>query len=111
MRDKIRASIDAYARDGVPTGGFLRSVLEHLDVFEVFARADEENTRDMREILRYVYNEIPSDCHGSREKVDAWLGHFARAREAEAEVAANVAEADAGGVTPDERASLGVEGK
>ena len=81
MRDAIKRSIDAYARDGVPTGGFLRAVLEHLDVFEVFARADEENQRDMREILCYVHNEIPGNCHGSPEVVEDWIDAHRKARE------------------------------
>ena len=100
MRDAIKRSLDLYATEGVPTGGFLRAVLEHLDVFEVFARADGENARDLLDIVRYIHNELPGNCHGSPEVVAAWLDRFAAEREAAA-AAANV--------TPDERASLGEE--
>lgn len=108
MKEIARASLAAYARDGVPTGCFLRSVLEHLDVFEVFGHADEENARDMLKILRYIWNEIPGDCHGSRERVRAWLDKHADARNARRD-AARDEKADRG-VTPEERESLGVEG-
>jgi len=72
MRDDIRRSIDLYASEGVPLGHFLTAVMEH-DLFEAFARADEENARDMREIVRYIHWEVPASCHGSRERVRAWI--------------------------------------
>lgn len=81
MRDKIKRSIDAYASDGVPLGDFLTAVMEH-DLFEAFARADEENARDLREIVRYVHWSVPSTCHGSRERVRAWIGKHSDARNA-----------------------------
>lgn len=34
------------------------------------------NSICMRAIVSYVYNSIPSDCHGSPEKVRAWLAKF-----------------------------------
>jgi len=72
-----------YADDGIPPGGFLMAVLEN-NLMEAFGRADEQNTLDMVEIAAYVYNEIPSVCHGSPERVTAWLEMKAaqRAREA-----------------------------
>ena len=97
MRDAIRRAIDLYASDGVPTGGFLRAVLEH-DLFEAFGAADEENARDMHEIVRYIHWEVPSNCHGSREHVRAWI-------DAHRPVASEE------GVTPDERASLRLGGE
>ncbi len=87
MRDAIKRSIDRYATEGVPTGGFLRAVLEHRDVFEVFAVADEDNMRDMREILTYIHCELPGNCHGSRAIVEAWIDKH-RPKPTDAEVIA-----------------------
>ncbi len=69
-----RASLDRYAHDRVPTGSFLHAVLTN-DLFEAIARADDNNAHCLYDICSYIYNELPSDCHGSVEKVKAWLGH------------------------------------
>jgi len=72
MRTKIRESLELYAKKRIPTGSFLRSVLEN-NLMESFGRADEQNIEDMHEIVTYVYNVLPAECHGSPEKVMAWL--------------------------------------
>ncbi len=72
MRIDIKDSIDRYAKDHCPTGAFLRLVMEN-DLMGAFGRADRDNIRDMFEICKYVYNNIPSTCHGSPEIVKAWL--------------------------------------
>lgn len=100
MRENIKRSIDLYVSVGRPTGGFLRAVLEHRSVFDVFALADEENMRDMMEILRYIYNELPGNCHGAPYIVEAWI---------DAHRPADVL-AEERGVTGEERAGLGVGG-
>jgi hypothetical protein len=72
MRAEIKASLDRYADEGVPTGGFLQAVLSN-DLMDAFGRADEGNRADLFEICSYVYNEMPAPCHGSPERVKAWL--------------------------------------
>lgn len=71
MRDDVLESLLQYARTGRPLGGFLTAVVEH-DLFESFARADDDNRADMYQIVRFVFNELPSNCHGSKKKVDAF---------------------------------------
>ncbi len=70
--EHARRGIDNYAQDHVPPGGFIRAVMEN-NLFEAFGRADEENFAAMGEIVRYIYNHTPSNCHGSPERVRAWL--------------------------------------
>ena len=72
MREDIKASLDRYAQSGVPTGGFLRAVLAN-DLMDAMGRAYSENKYAIHEIASYVYNELPAECHGSYEKVDAWI--------------------------------------
>lgn len=72
MTESTLAGLKAYAEERVPTGDFLRAVLEN-NLMESFGRADSNNTRDMEEIVIYVYNEMPAVCHGSPEKVRLWL--------------------------------------
>lgn len=72
MKQNIVEALNRYVEHHIETGGFLRAVLEN-DLMQAFGRADLENRRDMFEICSYVYNELPFNCHGSPEKVQAWL--------------------------------------
>lgn len=72
MKEETKASLDRYVQHRIPTGGFLRAVLSN-DLMESFKRADFENTRDMHEIVSYIYNKLPMSCHGSPEAVEKWL--------------------------------------
>jgi hypothetical protein len=65
-----KGGIDRYVRDGCMPGSFVRAVLEN-DLREAFARADENNTREMFSIVEYCYNKIPGGCWGSPARVNA----------------------------------------
>ena len=75
-----RESIDAYVSEGLETGGFLRAVLEN-NLMEAMGRADAHNLEALPHICAYVYNEIPSACHGAPSIVRAWLERKAKERE------------------------------
>lgn len=80
MKQETQESLDRYAEHGIPTGSFLRAVLSN-DLTEAVCRADDENRRDLLEIVKYVYNEMPSMCHGSSERVSQWVMIKAAKRE------------------------------
>ena len=61
-----------YIEYGVPTGGFLHSVLSD-SLFGAFGKADSENRKALGDIVMFIYNEVPHHCHGSKEYVDDWL--------------------------------------
>lgn len=61
-----------YGWDRIPTGGFLRAVLEN-DLKQACARADDVNRHRLFDIVNLMYNELDFDCQGSPEKVKAWL--------------------------------------
>lgn len=65
-------TLDRYLKRRIPTGSFLRAVLAN-DLFEAVGRADEQNKLLIPIIVKYIYNEFPSSCHGSYARVDAWL--------------------------------------
>lgn len=69
------SSLSHYVNLGIPTGGFLMSVLSN-DLMGSFARADEHNLKAMKEIVSYIYNELPSNCHGSEKRYHEWLNQF-----------------------------------
>lgn len=72
VKESTLNGLDRYAQNRIPTGDFLRAVLEN-DLMQAMGRADESNRAAMFSICGYVYNELPSACHGSPEKVKAWL--------------------------------------
>ena len=69
---EILAAMDSWGQTHRPTGGFLMAVFAN-DLVSAVHRADPENFATLREICWYVYNELPSDCHGSQAAVDAWI--------------------------------------
>ena len=70
-------SITLYVEHGCPPGGFLSAVLAN-DFMEAVGRADSQNIHRLAAWAAYVYNEIPSSCHGSYEAVRAWTEQHAR---------------------------------
>ena len=64
--------IDRYAKQRVPVGSFLAALLSN-DLSQTVACADDVNINLIPEYVRYLYNNVPSACWGSPEKVDAWL--------------------------------------
>lgn len=70
--EHTQKALDAYIKTGRPIGHFLTAVLTN-NLFEAFARADEKNTVAMKHIIMFVYNEMPSRAHGSKEKINAWI--------------------------------------
>lgn len=70
--EKIKASLDRYVNHGLRTGGFLEAVLSN-DLMDAYRRADRDDLVMMPAIVSYIYSDIPSDAHGSRERYEAWL--------------------------------------
>lgn len=69
--ERILDSLDAYAKEGRPTGGFLDAVLRG-DLYEAVARADSESMDALKMIVTYVNCQLPIGCWGSDERVKAW---------------------------------------
>jgi hypothetical protein len=67
----VRAALHKHAHDHQHTGDFVTAVLEN-NLMEAIGQADANSLAAMRSILSYVYNELPSNCHGSPAKVKAW---------------------------------------
>jgi hypothetical protein len=65
-------SLEDYVKDRIPTGGFLYAVLTN-NLMEACIRADERNQSQLPEIMCYIYNNLPTICYGSPEKVEKWI--------------------------------------
>ena len=72
--DNIKASLDRYANNHIPVGGFLTAVLSN-DLLGAFGRADPDTLLALRDIVGYCHNEIPNECWGSPGKIREWLTH------------------------------------
>jgi hypothetical protein len=75
IESNMKEALDRYIEHGILPGDFLTAVLEN-NLSESFGRADEWNRQNLFQIVRYIYNEIPMDAWGSREKVRAWVNKF-----------------------------------
>ena len=78
--------IQNYVENHVPPGSFLRAVFEH-ELFDAFMRADLDNRSAMFDIVNYINLNLPCACHGSPEKVAAWIK---RGRESDDETTRDV---------------------
>lgn len=69
----FRDGMRRYIEGRVKPGSFLQAVLEN-DLMAASGRADDDMTfGELRELLAWIHHEAPSDCHGSPEKVRAWI--------------------------------------
>ena len=72
IRDHMLEALRLYVSHGLEPGDFLKAVLAN-DFQEAVARADDDNIQQLPAFAAYVYNEIPSTCHGSYDLVNAWV--------------------------------------
>ena len=68
----VKETIDEYVRIGQPVGSFTEAVLSN-DLCAAIARADQMSMPAIPAIVGYIYNECPSGCWGSQDKVDEWI--------------------------------------
>ena len=65
-------SVKMYIEEGISGGGFLTALFSN-NLIGAFSQADNVNTEAMKEWTVFLFNYIPSDCWGSKEKVQAWI--------------------------------------
>lgn len=75
VREDLLGALERYLNNGIMPGGFLTAVLEN-NLAEAFGRADDTNSRNLKNIVGYVYNHVPGSAWGSRAKIDQWLTQF-----------------------------------
>lgn len=75
IRDDLYGALERYLNLGIMPGSFLTAVLTN-DLKEAFGRADRDNEANLKNIVGYIYNNIPSSAWGNQEKVTAWLEQF-----------------------------------
>ena len=68
-------SLTRYVEHGIPPGSFLCAVLEN-NLFSAINRADRDNLAALPEIVKYIYNELPSFCWGNAKSVSDYIESF-----------------------------------
>lgn len=61
-----------YIAAKIAPGSFVTAVLEN-DLREACGRADSQNRHLLFNYMSFLYNDAPSNCWGSRQKVSEWL--------------------------------------
>lgn len=70
--DDMMQSIKYYVEEGQALGHFLYALMTN-DLNGAMARADTYTKLILPTYVMYVHWEIPGNCHGSPEKVKAWM--------------------------------------
>lgn len=78
--DYMMPGLTRYVEQGIEPGSFLYAVLCN-DLKDACGRADENNLANLPAYAAWIYNEAPAQCHGSPERVQAWIESFEQARE------------------------------
>ena len=73
--ERMMHCIEFYIEKGTPPGQFLTAVLRN-ELFNAVSYADDENAVNLLAYVGYFYNEAPSMCWGSKEKVSDWIKSF-----------------------------------
>lgn len=68
--------LTSYVAEGRRTGSYLESVLSD-DYPEVLMRGDDASLVGLTSTEEFIHQFAPSECHGSRERVEAWIKKFA----------------------------------
>ena len=71
MKTDTKESLLRYKEHGIDPGEFLRFVLCN-SLIGALNYADNDNAKDLKEIVRFVSDELPWSAWGSLEKVSAW---------------------------------------
>lgn len=75
IEERFKEAIDRYVEQGIPTGSFLEAVLCN-NLKESIGRADHYAIMNLKDIVVYLYNDIPTSAWGSPEKVKSWMAKF-----------------------------------
>jgi hypothetical protein len=82
LRPEMVQAIQRYVFHGIKPGSFLYAALSN-DLMTTLSKADTQNAQSFLALASYVYNEIPSACHGSHKKVEDWLKRLEKEKQLE----------------------------
>lgn len=68
----VAGAIERYFEYALPPGSFTMALLEG-NLYSAIAHADHTNKEILVDLVYWVRETLPTDCYGSKEKVQAWL--------------------------------------
>jgi hypothetical protein len=68
----MRSSMKNYIEHRILPGQFLCAVLEN-NLCRAVGHADVINITKLKDFVEFLYNDAPSECWGSRERVRSWI--------------------------------------
>lgn len=69
---RMQNAIRRYILEGIIPGSFLQAVICN-NLRDAVNAADDENLPLLRRYVQWFYNIAPANCHGSKEKMLAWI--------------------------------------
>lgn len=72
VSESLVRALERYVKDRIPTGGFLRAVLEN-NLIAAVSYADVDNIVILDKIVRFVHVVVPVVAQGSEDKVNRWI--------------------------------------
>jgi hypothetical protein len=70
--ERFRGAIARYLGQRAEPGRFVRCVLEN-DLMGAVGAADEESARELKSLVDWCWQSLPSNAWGTKERVRAWL--------------------------------------
>lgn len=72
LPEHMREATREYIEHGKRTGDFLHAIFSN-DFIDVLMRADSPNHQCLRDWAFFLLTQVPSECHGSGKKYEAWI--------------------------------------
>jgi len=69
--ERMMGGIERWVLYGIKPGDFLTAVLSN-DLLAACQQADDENLRNIPAYIAYLYDTVPAECWGSKDKMTAW---------------------------------------
>lgn len=70
----MHEAIRAYVLEGQRTGNFLYQLFSN-NLMKTFHAADDTNRANIHNYVRFLFNCVPTACHGSPAAVEEWQSH------------------------------------
>lgn len=71
IQPHLLGAIERYVFKAIPPGDFLTACFEN-DLRKAVMYADDTSSRNLKNIVKYIFNYTPSICWGSPESVRNW---------------------------------------
>lgn len=75
LSDEVKQAIGDYVNKGIDPGGFINSVLCN-DLVNAVGRADDEEFAMIKDLVNFVYKNMPYETWGNHKAVAAFLRRF-----------------------------------